>query len=276
MRRCRPLLGTFVEIECGSSTAINAAFAAVEHVHRLMSAHDPDSELSMVNRTAHHTPIRVSEPTAFVLRRAAYWANLTNGAFDIARAGGAAIARVALPLHPGQPRPEATANWTALRLDGRMVTLDRPACLDLGGIAKGYAVDLALAALHRAGAAHGLVNAGGDLRGFGPDPWPVAVADPATRQPQVMVALYNRALATSACLSGTGTELDFSHLPRSDRQWLSVTVRAPNACDADALTKIVWALGEDSAPLLRDHGADAFAIDKHHRIVALDQALAAA
>ena len=276
MRRCRPLLGTFVEVECDSAEAIDAAFVAVEQVHRLMSAHDPDSELSTVNRSAHRTPVMVSEATAAVLHRAAYWASLTDGAFDIVRAGRQAVARGALPLHPGQPRPDPTADWTALHLDGRMVTLDRPACLDVGGIAKGYAVDLAVAAMRRAKSARGLVNAGGDLRGFGGGPWPVAVADPLTRRPQVMIALDNEALATSAGVAGKSAELDFSHLPRSGGHWLSVSVRATNACDADALTKILWAMGGGAAPLLLDHGADAFAIDTHRQIIALGRALAAA
>ena len=276
MRRCRPLLGTFVEVECASSEAIDAAFAAVEQVHRLMSAHDPDSELSKVNRLAHCTPISVSEPTAAVLHRAAYWASMTDGAFNIVRAGRDAVARGALPLHPGQPRPDPTADWTALHLDGRTVTLDRPACLDVGGIAKGYAVDLAVAAMQRAGAARGLVNAGGDLRGFGGEPWPVAVAAPLTRRPQVMIALDNEALATSAGVAGKGAALDFSHLPRSNRRWLSVSVRATNACDADALTKIVWAMGDGAAGLLLDHGAVAFAIDAHRRVNEIGLAVVAA
>ena len=276
MRHCRPLLGTFVEVECDSAEAIDAAFTAIEHVHRLMSAHDPDSELSKLNHSAHRTPMTVSEPTAAVLLRAAYWASLTDGAFDVVSAGRGAVARGVLPIHPGQPRPDPLADWTVLRLDGLTVTLDRPACLDVGGIAKGYAVDLAVAAMRRTGAARGLVNAGGDLRGFGEEPWPVAVVDPLTRRPQVMIALDNEALATSAGVADNGAELDFSHLPRSSRGWLSVSVRATNACDADALTKVVWAMADGAAPLLLDHGAVALAIDAHRRVIALGRTLAAA
>ena len=276
MKRCRPLLGTFVEIECDSAEAIDAAFAAVEHVHRMMSAHNPDSELSKVNHSAHRIPITVSEPTAAVLLRAAHWASVTDGDFDIVRAGGGAVARGGLPIHPGQPQPDPLADWTALRVDGLTVTLDRPACLDVGGIAKGYAVDQAVDVMRRVGATRGLVNAGGDLRSFGSAPWPVAVVDPLTRRPHVMIALDNEALATSAGVPGNGAGLDFSHLPSSGRRWLSVSVRAPNACDADALTKVVWAIGEGAAPLLLNHGAGAFAIDAHRRVIPLGRDLAAA
>ncbi len=276
MKRCRPLLGTFVEVESDKPGATDAAFAAVEQIHRLMSAHDPASEISLVNLSAHHAPVFVSEPTAAVLHRATRWARLSGGAFDIVRAGREAISRGALPIHPGQPRPDPAANWSALLLKGHAVTLDRPACIDLGGIAKGYAVDLAIAAMQRAGATRGRVNAGGDLCGFGEEPWSVAVTDPLTRRPLVMITLANQALATSAGLPCESLSLDFAHLPKSSQRWLSVTVRATNACDADALTKIMWA-GEDGAGrLLLDHGAEAFAIDANRQLCPIGGAMAAA
>ena len=144
--------------------------------------------------------------------------------------------------------------------------LERPACLDLGGIAKGYAVDLAIAAMRHAGAADGLVNAGGDLRVFGDQPRSIVVPDPLSRQPLVMIAIENAALATSAGLPGAADRLDFGHLPRAALDWISVTVRAQTACDADALTKIVWAQGANAADLLRDHQAEALVIDNARQI----------
>lgn len=276
MKRCRPLLGTFVEVESDHASAIDAAFTVVEEIHRLMSAHDPASELSQVNRSAHRAPITVSEPTAAVLHRATRWAELSGGAFDIVRAGREAIARGALPLHPGQPRPDPAADWSMLHLSGCEATLDRPACIDLGGIAKGFAVDLAIKAMQRAGAARGLVNAGGDLRGFGEEPWSVAVADSQTRRPLMMITLDNAALATSAGLPCERAGLDFGHLPRSSRRWLSVTVRATNACDADALTKIVWAMGDGAEGLLLDHGAEAFGIDADRQVRSIGLPIATA
>lgn len=276
MRRCRPLLGTFVEVDCGDASAGAAAFASIEQIHGLMSAHDPDSDLSEINRTAHRVAVPVSDLTEEVLRRAMRWASLSGGAFDIVRAGGKAVARGALPLHPGQPRPDPAADWRAIRLEDGAVTLDRPACLDLGGIAKGYAVDLAIGTMQRTGATRGLVNAGGDLRGSGDEPWAVAVSDPLTRRPLVTLMLRNQALATSAGLPKSVAELDFAHLPESSKRWLSVTVRAPRACDADALTKIVWAIGDAAEGLLIDHGANAFAIDVDRQVRPIGRAMAAA
>ena len=225
-RRCRPLLGTYVEIEAASEAAIEAGYAAIATVHRLMSAHEADSDLSRVNCFAHLGPVRVHPWTALVLERALFWAKESQGAFDPVRAGKAAIENGYLPRHPGQPEPVA-AHWSWLELQGRSVRLLKPGCIDLGGIAKGFAVDRAIEALRRAGADRGLVNAGGDMAAFGARPWPVQIADPLTRSPRIEIALDNEALATSAVVVG------------ADRRWLSASVRARSAMDADALTKVL-------------------------------------
>lgn len=268
-RRCRPLLGTYVEIECDRAEAIERGFAAIERVHRLMSAHEPDSELSRTNRFAHLRPVPVAAETFEVLERALHWSRLSNGAFDVVRAG----ARANLPLHPGQPEPDESADWTVVRLDGCAVSLERPARLDLGGIAKGYAVDLAVAGMQQSGAAFGLVNAGGDLRAFGNHGWPITIVEPGSRRPVAQVELGNAALATSAGRPAVAG-LAFDHVLDRCPQWLSVTVRAPNACGADALTKIVWALGHRSADLLGTAKADAFAIRADGRFEAIVEEVA--
>jgi FAD:protein FMN transferase len=258
MRRCRPLLGTFVEIECDRGDAIEPAFAAVERIHRLMSAHEPDSELSRINRVAHLGRIEISPETGAVLARALEWSRASGGVFDVVRAGGNALATGCLSLHADQPQPGPDVDWRDVVMSHSSVSLSRPACIDLGGIAKGYAVDLAVKALQRTGARSGLVNAGGDMRGFGDAAWPVTVVDP-RRRDLVQIHLDNTGLATSAGLPAAAG-LSFAHLTRIDPRWTSVTVRAPDACNADALTKIVWALGHGAADLLASAGADAIAI----------------
>jgi thiamine biosynthesis lipoprotein len=259
LRRCRPLLGTFVEIAADFEPAIDSAFAAVERVHRLMSAHERDSDLSRINRFGHSRQVAVDPSTARVLERALFWSKRSNGAFDVVRAGKIAIERGLLPRHADQPMPGA-AHWTWLELQGSVVSLLQSACIDLGGIAKGFAVDRAIDALRAAGAKCGLVNAGGDLRGFGPHPWPVTVPNPMTGHPFATVQLRDGALATSAGLPAERAGLSYAHLPDDSSGWVSVTVRASTACDADALTKIVWSKGMDAVHALRIAGANAFAI----------------
>jgi thiamine biosynthesis lipoprotein len=276
-RRCRPLLGTFVEVIADHEEAIDAAFRAIARVHDLMSAHEPESELSQIIRSAHRGPVRASEWTLEVLRSATYWAARSNGAFDVVRAGGSALARGVIPLHPGQPSPSTDADWRALSIDADSVTLDRPAALDLGGIAKGFAVDRAIDALVDAGCRRALVNAGGDARGLGPEPWPLSVVHPLTRQALVAVELGDvTALATSAGLRGDGAQLEFDHLPSGDHDWISVSVLAPTACDADALTKIVWQGGAQTAALLAAAGAKAIAITRGGQIETIGERVAAA
>lgn len=268
MRRCRPLLGTFVEINADDSSAIDLAFAAIERVHTLMSAHEPDSELSRINRFAHVGPVPISDWTGQVIGRALYWSRTSAGRFDAVRAGRAALDGGALPRHHDQPLPEA-CDWTSVKLSTDAVSLDQPACLDLGGIAKGFAVDRAVDALKAAGAAHGLVNAGGDVRGYGPDAWEVVVVDPASRRPLANVSLMNGAVATSAGRPAGSGMLAFDHLPGHDSRWSSVSVRAPLACDADALTKIVWSGSAEVRKWLGTAGAEAFMIGANGSVEAI-------
>lgn len=253
MRRCRPLLGTLVEVTTDSLEAIEAAFAAIARVHRLMSAHEPDSDLSRINRWAHIRPVEIHDETREVLERSLYWWRESGGSFDIAAAGAQALRAGRLPKHADQPAP-ANADSSVLRVFGHVVRLGAPACLDLGGIAKGYAVDRAIAAMRATGASRGLVNAGGDLAGFGDDPWTIDVIDPRSRKPLVEAAIRDEALATSAIVDGCA-----AHLPAGGR-WSSVTVRASRACDADALTKILWTSDGLSGELLHRARASSFGI----------------
>ena len=258
LKRCRPLLGTFVEITAEREGPIEAAFAALEQVHRLMSAHERGSDLSAINRFAHLRAVPVHDWTARVLERALYWARQSEGAFDPVRAGKAAAENRLLPRHSDQPEPQAS-HWTSLELRGRVVRLSKPGCVDLGGIAKGFAVDRAVDALRREGCKRGLVNAGGDLRGFGDDAWPVTFVDPLARRSVAALPLNNMAVATSAGLPDASGGLSFAHLGGRHPRWVSVSILASTACDADALTKILWSAGDEGA-LLAAAGARALGI----------------
>jgi thiamine biosynthesis lipoprotein len=269
-RRCRPLLGTFVEVDADRSEAIDFAFAAISEVHRLMSAHEPASDVSRINRFAHVEPVQVDDLTALVIERALFWSKRSEGAFDIVRAGKAAVERAQFPRHADQPLPLAS-HWTWLEVQGSSVRLLKPGCIDLGGIAKGFAVDRAVDALRHAGCGRGFVNAGGDLRCFGPGPWPVAIVEPLNRQPVLNMAIENGALATSAGLPDGSGSLSFEHLRGDQPRWISVSVVARTACDADALTKIVWSKGSAGAALLEDSDARAFALIRDGQIEAIGE-----
>ena len=147
------------------NAGIDAAFEAVASVHRLMSFHEPDSDVSRLNRLASVHPVSVDPWTYEVLRIAVELHFRSRGAFDITIAPDLQ----ALGLLPGlgegsRDVPEArSANQVEL-LGDKMVRFAGPGIrIDLGGIAKGFAVDRALDALRGFGIVNGLVNAGGDL-----------------------------------------------------------------------------------------------------------------
>lgn len=264
-RRCRPLLGTLVEVSADREDAIEAAFAAIERVHRLMSAHEVDSDISRINRFAHIGSIEVDDWTTRVLERALFWSRRSEGAFDVVRAGRTAIQRGTLPCHADQPQPVA-AHWTWLEIHDSSVRLLKPGCVDVGGIAKGFAVDRAVEALRQAGCERGLVNAGGDLRAFGPEPWSVEIVDPFSRLSMGAVELCNAAFATSAGLPLGKGSLSFDHLGGEEPAWISVSVQAKSACDADALTKIVWNMGDAAGALLETIDAIALGYKRARRV----------
>ena len=305
IRRARPLLGTLVEIRASAGgpladlqAAIDAAFAAVERVQRLMSFHDATSEVSALNRDALQQPLRVDAQTWAVLAAAQRLSQLSEGAFDIS-IGARLQAWGYLPAtgkrrHSRRPMPLAraageggtnrgaiggvraasgsscspAANWTDIELlDDSRVRFHRPLLIDLGGIAKGYAVDCAIETLRQAGVDAALVNAGGDLRALGQQPQPVHLRHP--QHPALAahaLSLCNEALATSANYYSRRTSPmgEVSPLldPRSRRPWLgsaSVSVRAADCISADALTKVVlFAAPEMAERVLAAYEAQAY------------------
>jgi len=248
IRRARPLLGTFVEIlaraddRAAAARAVSRAFAEVEILQALLSAHDPASEVSRLNREAHGRPVAVSRDTWRVLRAACRLSRQSAGAFDVTLEGGSRHITF---------------------LPGMHVRFARSLRIDLGGIAKGYCVDLAVAALRRGGIESGLVNAGGDLRAFGPHAFALHLRHPG--DPGKLFALgeiRNAALATSARYA-TGRERCAGRLHdgRSGRTIgaaISVSVRASSALLADALTKVVAVNGAQAEPLLARYRAHAW------------------
>ena len=210
-----------------------------------MSFHDPASDVSRLNRCAFQRAVQVDAWTWTVLRHAGWLARASEGRFDIT----VAPRLQQWGLLPGAPlRRTARGNWRDLTLlPKHRVRFRAPLTIDLGGIAKGYAVDRAVAVLRRAGATTGLVNAGGDLRAFGMHAAPVQVRHPA--QPGIyfqLEPLREEALATSALtFSGRrwrGKNIGALIDPRTGTSCghgLSISVRARFAWLADALTKVV-------------------------------------
>jgi thiamine biosynthesis lipoprotein len=269
MLRAQPWLGTLVEIAIDSDAAPQAPAAAFERialVQRLMSFHAADSDVSRFNRAQAGDQLEIDPHTWKVLRLAEQLTRDSDACFSVACAPRlvewAYLPAPAMPAPvfvPGQRIYELDTNGTVRKLAAGWI--------DLGGIAKGYAVDLAISALESCGVDRACVNAGGDMRVIGPAPWPVSVRAP--RDPTVAGArlmLRNAALATSANYFSQkrgqgGARVSALVDGRNGRPLAaarSVTVRAPSCALADALTKVVMATGDPRHPCIPAHGADAF------------------
>lgn len=270
LQRTQPLLGTFVCIRVAehgvlARMALSAAFDAVARIHRSMSFHDPDSSLSRLNREAQHEPQPVDPDLARVLRASLALSQASDGSFDPTVAWHL-VQRGHLPS-PSAKEVDPLASWRDVRLlrDGR-VHYRRPLWLDLGGIAKGYAVDRAVRALRHHGMRAGTVNAGGDLRVFGGTET-IHVRDPADpRRHLPLLIARDAAVATSAGYfspHGGNTALIDVQNGGSLGERCSVTVCAPRAIWADALTKVVLAKKEASVAVLQRLSASALILERN-------------
>lgn len=242
------------------------AFTVVAAVHDLMSFHDPRSDVSRLNCEAWRRPVAVDPRTLGVLRLARRISAASAGVFDITIAP-ALVSRGFLPRPAGAPEPDKGATWRDITLqnDG-CVRFRKPLWIDLGGIAKGFAVDAALLCRPRTPRASVSINAGGDLRVAGPGATEVLlnVAGQDLRRVP-LVALTNRALASSygqPARRRRGGAWVSPHLHGATHGNLSTTrfvsVVANRCAVADALTKVVLARGAAAASVLRKFKAQAF------------------
>ena len=174
LKRMRPLLGTFVEIGCEQSDksaehAITAAFDIIEKLHHLLSFHEQTSDLTRLNQ-ADGKAIEVHQHTIRVMKLARAMTVASNGFFNCTL-GGAMVQSGVLPNH-NNPDPNASAIKSSgvasdIQINGNTIQLSNSIKITLDGIAKGYAVDCAIAIMKRHGIKTAWVNAGGDLRVYG-------------------------------------------------------------------------------------------------------------
>jgi len=284
--RDEAIMGTAIRVELMASDAGVAAAAmndVMDEMHRIdraMSPHKPDSELSRINREAAAGPVALSREMAGLLARALEFSRLSDGAFDITYAG---VGR--LYDYRQRVRPDAAALARARPAVGyRQLELDEAAatvrfghpgmCIDLGGFAKGHAVENAAALLRRHGIAHAIVTAGGDSRILGDRagrPWTIGVRDP--RRPGELAAvlpLRDVAVSTSGDYERYFEEdgVRYHHIldPRTGRspdRVRSVTTIAPDGLSSEALSKCVFVLGAAAGLRLVEGrpGADAVVVD---------------
>jgi FAD:protein FMN transferase len=274
LRRARPLLGTFMEIDVDdveeqhAEGAVEAAFASVTEVHRLMSFHEADSDVSRLNRSASSEAVAVHPWTYEVMAMAVDINQRSAGAFDIGVAStlqqlGQLPADGESRLTPAISIPMSDA--IELLADNRIRFTHPSIKIDLGGIAKGFAVDRAIDELRGHGVRSAIVNAGGDLAAFGPEARTIHVRDP--RFPDRLICQVD---VRNQALASTGRRFDpFRSAAATDsavieprtrtpaRAVHGATVRASCCMIADALTKVVMLGGTEAAVPLSHYRASA-------------------
>jgi thiamine biosynthesis lipoprotein len=274
--------------EATAARAAKAAFARIAALDGIMSDYRPTSELMQLCQKAGGPPVAVSEELFFVLAKAQEVSRRSDGAFDVTVGPVVRLWRKARKTHE-LPDPQELARARALvgydkmKLDpkARTVQLLQPGMqLDLGGIAKGYAADEALAVLHKHGITRALVAAGGDIAASGPPPdaagWTVGIApleNPAGK-PSHLLLVHDAAVSTSGD-AAQHVEIGgkrYSHIvdPRTGIGLVgrrSVTVVARRGIDADSLTKVVSVLGpERGLPIIEaTEGTAALVVQRTER-----------
>jgi thiamine biosynthesis lipoprotein len=277
----RPAMGSYFEIRLGAKVPgavdlSSRAFDVIDSLEAQLTVYSDDSEVSRLNATAHIGPVEV-EPGLFgLLQRAVELSRLTDGAYDVT--SGALSEAWGFVGGPKRvPDAETLANawartgWQHLRLDPekRTVGFDRPGIrINLGSIGKGYAIDRAVEVIRNhwsptSALVHGgqssLFALGSPPGRFG-DCWEIAVRNPFRPEcPLGVLRLRNRGLGTSGgafqhfVVGGRA----YGHIldPRTGEPAhgsASVTVLAPTAADADALSTAFYLLGPEAA---RDYAA---------------------
>jgi len=274
IERAQAWLGTLVSIrveglsEMEAHRAINLAFADIATVHRLMSFHDPASEVSRLNREAALHPIAVHPWTYSVLAEAQRLSRASDGCFDISVASELVDWGMLPAPCATQTRPRG-GSWCEIELlPANRVAFGCPLWIDLGGIAKGFAVDRATERLRDCGALHTVVNAGGDIRIEGSNTELICLGAGLSTEGMPVLELTNGSAAGSYGAfqqNRRGEGVCGPHVDGSCRKPAPigrfVCVAAEQCIVADALTKVVIARGIESAGLLRRFRAGAYIKD---------------
>lgn len=285
-RDAQDIMGTRVQVElwhddaAAAAVLLDAVMAEMRRIDAAYSTYSQRSDLSALNRQAPAGWVAVSDELYHLLERSRRVSELTGGAFDITYAS---VGRY-YDYRSGR-RPDAEQIRRAVEaIDFRYVELDPTAArvrfahpqvyVDLGGIAKGYAVDCGIDILRRAGVAEASVSAGGDSYILGDrrgQPWTVGIRDPRNGEAMsAVLPLTDTAVSTSGDYERFFEEggVRYHHIldpatGRSARDAWSVTILGPDATFTDALSTSVFVLGPERGLALVDRlpGIDAIIID---------------
>ncbi len=277
------IMGTRIGVEvwhedqAEAEQAIDEVLAEFRRLDQALSPYIETSELYSVNRDAAQHPVVISQEFLHLLQTSLEYSELTGGAFDITFASVGYQYDYRKGIAPDK---EAIAealpliNYRLINLDAQdsTVAFERPGMrVDLGGIAKGYAVDRGIAILSSRGIENALVSAGGDSRLLGDHrgrPWHIGIQAPRDKQGMAAVLpLSETAISTSGdyerYFERDGVRYHHIISPKTGRsagELRSVTILGPNATRTDALSTSVFVLGLKQGLALIDRLEDVEAV----------------
>ncbi|MEO0574584.1 MAG: FAD:protein FMN transferase [Pseudomonadota bacterium] len=280
------LMGTRISVRLWDSDAdrgeasVRAAIDEIARIERLMSTYMPDSKMSAINREAFARPVPAGRELFGLIRKAISVSELTGGRFDITYDSVGKH----YDFREGKKPDAITIEQELPRIDYRLIKLDmgeetvsfarEGVRINLGGIAKGYAVERAVAVLRERGVLYASVSAGGDSRLLGDrrgQPWLVGIQDPRNEESlAVRLPLSDEAVSTSGDYERYFDDgnVRYHHIISpvtgdSAREVQSVTIVGPEATMTDALSTSVFVMGvaDGLALIERMDGFDAVIID---------------
>lgn len=262
------IMGTRIAVELWhedaseAERAIEAVLGEMHRVDALMSHYKPESQLSQINARAALAPVAVDSELASLIERAGKLSALTGGAFDITYASVGYLYDYRAHIRPTDEQISAglgAVNWRHVIVDLQASTVryTQPGVrIDLGGIAKGYAVDRAIAILRSLGVEHASVTAGGDTMIIGDRfgrPWIIGIRHP--DDPEKVIAripMVDAAISTSGdyerYFDDDGQRYHHiinPHTGKSAGEVRSVTIIGPDATTTDGLSTSVFVMGPE-------------------------------
>jgi thiamine biosynthesis lipoprotein len=291
VKREEAIMGTRIAVELWADDAargeslITRVMDEMRRVDELMSTYKPTSQVSLVNAQAAQHPVTVDADLFGLLATSLDYSRATEGAFDITYASVGYLYDYRRHIKPSDAAVAAAlpaVDYRHVLLDPktRSVRFSQPGVrIDLGGIAKGWAVDRGIELLRDAGVERAFVTAGGDTRIIGDrfgQPWMVGIRDPRAEDKVVVrIPLVDAALSTSGdyerFFEADGVRYHHILSPATGRPASavrSVTIIGPTATRTDGLSKTIFVLGIERGMQVLDRAGDvdAIAIDKDGKI----------
>lgn len=290
-KESRGIMGTNIDVDLWDTDVIHAkgcieeVMGEMERINQRMSPYIKTSELYKINQFAAKRPVKISREMYDLINHSFYFSKISHGAFDITFASIGYRYNYRKHIKPSDAQIKASLkeiNYRHIKLDPgqRTIYFDMQGVrIDLGGIAKGYAVDNSIRLLQQCGIKDAMVTAGGDSRIIGDHdgrPWMTGIKDPRNKKDSIVVIpLVNTAISTSGDYERFFIKngVRYHHIlnPRTGKSvhsTRSVTIIGPDATTTDGLSTTVFVMGPKAGLALAERlpGIDAVIIDNKGKV----------